>query len=51
MEARKWLIASRPLAANARWQSVAKMEEEFKHVANEIRKARGLGPQMQELVA
>jgi hypothetical protein len=27
----------------ARWQSVAKMEEEFKQVANAIREAKGLG--------
>jgi hypothetical protein len=28
----------------ARWQSVAKMEQEFKAVANAIRDAKGLGP-------
>lgn len=37
-------IFTKQIDPNARWQSVAKMEEEFKHVANEIRKDRGLGP-------
>ena len=37
-------IFTKQIDPDARWQSVAKMEEEFKHVANEIRKARGLGP-------
>jgi hypothetical protein len=37
-------IFTKQIDPNARWQSVAKMEEEFKAVANAIRKDRGLGP-------
>jgi hypothetical protein len=44
-------IFTRQIDPDARWQSVAKMEEEFKHVANEIRKARGLGPVREQSAA
>ena len=37
-------IFTKQIDPNARWQSVAKMEEEFKDVANAIRKDKGLGP-------
>ena len=37
-------IFTKQIDPNARWQSVAKMEEEFKQVANAIRKDRGLKP-------
>jgi hypothetical protein len=37
-------VFTKQIDPDARWQSVAKMEEEFKRVANAIRKDRGLGP-------
>jgi hypothetical protein len=37
-------IFTKQIDPNARWQSVDKMEEEFKAVANAIREAKGLGP-------
>lgn len=37
-------VFTKQIDPNSRWQSVARMEEEFKHVANEIRKDKGLGP-------
>lgn len=37
-------VFTKQINPNARWQSVAKMEQEFKAVANAIREARGLGP-------
>jgi hypothetical protein len=37
-------IFTKQIDPNARWQSVAKMEEEFKQVANAIRRDKGLGP-------
>lgn len=43
-------IFTKQIDQNARWQSVAKMEEEFKQVANAIRKDRGLG-QVLEITA
>ncbi len=37
-------IWTKQIDPNGRWQSVAKMEEEFKDVANAIRAHKGLGP-------
>jgi hypothetical protein len=37
-------VFTKQIDRNARWQSVAKMEQEFKDVANAIREAKGLGP-------
>jgi hypothetical protein len=37
-------VFTKQIDPNARWQSVAKMEQEFKDVANAIRRAKGLGP-------
>ena len=44
-------IFTKQIDPNARWQSVAKMEEEFKAVANAIREAKGLGPVLEGLGA
>ena len=44
-------VFTKQIDRDAKWQSVAKMEEEFKVVANEIRKSRGLGPVLKELAA
>jgi hypothetical protein len=42
-------VYTKQIDPNARWQSVQKMEEEFKAVANSIRKDKGLGPVLKEL--
>ena len=44
-------VFTKQIDPNARWQSVAEMEEEFKAVANEIRKDKGLGPVLEWLGA
>ena len=44
-------IFTKQIDPNARWQSVAKMEEEFKAVANAIREAKGLSPVFEGLGA
>ena len=44
-------IWTKQIDLNARWQSVAKMEQEFKDVANAIREAKGLGPVLEGLGA
>lgn len=44
-------IFTKQIDPNARWQSVEKMEQEFKEVANAIRESRGLGPVLSGLVA
>lgn len=44
-------IFTKQIDPNAKWQSVAKMEQEFKDVANAIRKDRGLGPVLEGLAA
>ena len=40
-------IFTKQIDPNARWQSVEKMEQEFKRVANKIREAKGLGPALE----
>ena len=37
-------VWTKQIDPNARWQSVARMEQEFKAIANAIRKDRGSGP-------
>jgi hypothetical protein len=44
-------VFTKQIDRDAKWQAVARMEEEFKHVANEIRQSRGLGPVLKELGA
>ena len=44
-------VWTKQIDPNARWQSVAKMEEEFKAVANAIREDKGLGPVLEGLGA
>ncbi len=44
-------IWTKQIDPNGRWQSVAKMEEEFKAVANAIREDKGLGPVLEGLGA
>lgn len=44
-------VFTKQIDKNARWQSVDKMEKEFKAVANEIRKDKGLGPVLEGLGA
>jgi hypothetical protein len=42
-------VLTKQIDRDARWQSVAKMEQEFKTVANAIRKEKGLAPALQAL--
>lgn len=44
-------VYTKQIDRDARWQSVAKMEQEFKAVANAIRESKGLGPVMDGLGA
>lgn len=44
-------VFTKQIDPNARWQSVEKMEQEFKRVANEIREAKGLGPVLEGIGA
>jgi hypothetical protein len=44
-------IWTKQIDPNGRWQSVAKMEQEFKDVANAIRADKGLGPVLEGLGA
>lgn len=44
-------VYTKQIDRDARWQSVAKMEQEFKAVANEIRRDKGLGPVLEGLGA
>jgi hypothetical protein len=44
-------VLTKQIDKDARWQSVAKMEEEFKAVANAIRKEKGLEPALEGLGA
>ena len=44
-------VYTKQIDKNGKWQSVAKMEEEFKDVANAIRKDKGLGPVLEGLGA
>jgi hypothetical protein len=42
-------VWTKQIDQNARWQSVDRMEQEFKAMANAIRKERGLEPVLQTL--
>jgi hypothetical protein len=44
-------VWTKQIDKTARWQSVAKMEQEFKAVANAIREGNGLGPVLEQLGA
>jgi hypothetical protein len=44
-------VWTKQIDPNGRWQSVAKMEQEFKDVANAIRESKGLGPVLEGLGA
>ena len=44
-------VFTKQIDRDARWQSVEKMEQEFRDVANAIRKAKGLGPVLEGLGA
>ena len=43
-------VWTKQIDRDARWQSVQKMEEEFKAVANAVRKSKGLEPALEGLV-
>jgi hypothetical protein len=42
-------VFTKQIDRDAKWQSVARMEEEFKHVAKAIRQSKGLRPVLEEL--
>jgi hypothetical protein len=44
-------VFTKQIDPNARWQSVQKMEREFRDVANAIRQGKGLGPVLEGLGA
>ena len=44
-------VFTKQIDPNARWQSVDRMEQEFREVANAIRKAKGLGPVLERIGA
>ena len=44
-------VYTKQIDPEARWQSVAKMEQEFREIANAIRKNEGLGPVLEGLAA
>ena len=44
-------VYTKQIDPDARWQSVQKMEQEFREVANAIRKGKGLGPVLEGLAA
>lgn len=44
-------VWTKQIDRNARWQSVDQMEREFKMIANEIRREKGLEPAMQGITA
>ena len=44
-------VYTKQIDPNAGWQSVQKMEQEFRDVANAVRKDKGLGPVLEGLAA